>query len=73
MAVHPKRVSNLGIKFNITFVIVSLKTDSRSLTFKLMSADPQSNKSTALFIYQCSLGKNAIQFSHKEVGKKHFK
>ena len=39
-----------------------------------MSADSQSNKSTALFISQLlflsSLEKNAIQFSHKQMAKK---
>ena len=52
----------------------SLKTDTSSLTFKLVSADSQSNKSTALFISQLlflsSLEKNAIQFSHKQMAKK---
>ena len=53
--VHPGRVSivtiiSLRTKFDIIFVILSLKTDTCSLTSKSMSADSQSNKSTALFI-----------------------
>ena len=41
----------LGTKFDIVFVIVSLKTGTCSLTFKSMSADSQSKKSAALFIW----------------------
>ena len=70
MAVHPKRVSiisnnySFGTKFDMIFVNASLKTESGSLTYKSVSADSPSNKSTALFYDQSSLGKNA---SHKEV------
>ena len=57
MTVHPGSISivsnnySLGTNFDIIFVIVSLKMDTCSLTFESMSADSQSNKSTALFIW----------------------
>ena len=49
-------IISLGTKFDIIFVIVSLKTESCSLTSKLMSAD-----STALFYDQGLLGKNTFK------------
>ena len=49
MAVQPGRV--VRNKIDIIFVIVLLKTETCSLTFKSASADYQSNKSTALFIW----------------------
>ena len=57
MTVHPGRVSifttnyMLGRKFDIIFMIVTLETDTCSLTSKSMSADSQLDKSTALFIW----------------------
>ena len=42
-------IISLGTKFGIIVVIVLLKTNTFSLTFKLVSADSQLNKSTALF------------------------
>ena len=63
MAVHPGRVS----KFDIIFVIVSLKTETCSLTCKPVSVDSQSNKPTVLFLWP-----DPTQFSDKEVDKKPF-
>ena len=56
MRVHPgsdreplQIIISLGTKFNMTFLIVSLKTDTCSLTFKSMSADSQSKKVNCSF------------------------
>ena len=52
------------------FIIVSLKTETCSLTSRLLSKDSQSNRLMA-FLYDRNLpGRNATQFFHKEEGKK---
>ena len=56
MRVHPgsdreplQIIISLGTTFDMTFLIVSLKTDTCSLTFKSMSADSQSKKVNCSF------------------------
>ena len=42
-------IISLGTKFDMTFLIVSLKTDTCSLTSKSMSADSKSKKVNCFF------------------------
>ena len=47
----PQLIISLGAKFDIIFVIVSLKTDTCSLTSKSMSADSQLSSQLLFFIW----------------------
>ena len=44
-------INSLETKLEIIFIIASLKTETCSLTSRLLSKDPQSNRVMALFIW----------------------
>ena len=77
IVIHPWRISiitkvtnSLGTKLDMTFIIVSLKTETCLLRSRLLSKDSQSNRLMA-FLYDRNLPwRNATQFFHKEEGKK---
>ena len=61
--------NSLGVKFDMIFIIISLKTETCSLATRLLSEDSQSNRLMA-FLYDRNFPeKNTTQLFHKEEGK----
>ena len=63
-------INSLGTKLDMIFIIVSLKTETCSLTSGLLRKVSQSNRSMAFLYDQNLAGRNATQFFYKEMGKK---
>ena len=62
-------INSIGIKLDMIFIIVSLKTETCSLTSTLLNEDSQSSRLMAFLYGQNLPGRDATQFFHKEESK----